>query len=32
MKAFGLQKLMALYNTWIVEHSEEKTPAEISEA
>ena len=32
MKAFGLQKLMALYNTWIVEHSEEKTPAEISQA
>ena len=31
MKAFGLQKLMALYTTWNAEHPEVEAPAENSE-
>ena len=31
MKAFGLQKLMALYTTWNAEHPEVEAPAESSE-
>ena len=31
MKAFGLQKLMALYTTWNAEHPEVENPTENSE-